>query len=551
MNSESKLKENIIPGDLPREVNLDIYNEIVYNNNFIQESFKSGNKRYIIIENSNIYKLINDTILSLKNKEINIVPLDRILEIEDIAEIECIFIQTDILTSDLSILLGEICKKSVTTKILTIKPELFLEYSILNDSLELSFFKSNLSLREIIFELLIHPIRKKSEIKITKNTKPLQKIFNVLDKNIKRKIPFYRFDEKYLIIESLGQNYKDLLVEGRMNQLFEGKDYGWMHKAFIFINYTEMYGLKICIDKISHSTNTNKLLLSVFVLRLLVEKGNDILEVKNLTKKCFDKIEMAFMYRYKVGTEHVKNTLREFQANKCKNLNSFKVKDRIILSEAGLVSVDHNLKYNFFTTLLNTFYIDEIRSNNSNNLNREKADLLMEQFNRDNRCKYALDIICRNNPTLLCSKNNFSNQPAFEAWATHISCFLIIYKVPDNLYNDIKELFILKNFNYPNKYLILKFFFLKELPFGFANFSSFYRYVFSECNKSLYIMCTETNYGIPDPLLPIFCSFVKTYGTDAEYMKICYQIFSLCPSYNWVFNKCCDSYFENLQIVTQ
>ena len=202
MNSESKLKENIIPGDLPREVNLDIYNEIVYNNNFIQESFKSGNKRYIIIENSNIYKLINDTILSLKNKEINIVPLDRILEIEDIAEIECIFIQTDILTSDLSILLGEICKKSVTTKILTIKPELFLEYSILNDSLELSFFKSNLSLREIIFELLIHPIRKKSEIKITKNTKPLQKIFNVLDKNIKRKIPFYRFDEKYLIIES-------------------------------------------------------------------------------------------------------------------------------------------------------------------------------------------------------------------------------------------------------------------------------------------------------------------------------------------------------------
>lgn len=537
---------NFLPGDLNTNISIEQYNLIINEGTFAHKKNTSENKILIVTEDNKINKLLK--VLEPELKKLNIF-VKKGFDFEDFSKIyeyDKLFLNVNILENNIIKIINHTSIHLIQTIILTKRPKFFIDYNALFPTVVVEKINDYASVRNIIMLILNKSKSKTKTPQDTVNGSTYFKkdnIFSLYDTMMENKVPFYRFHKSYINLKNIDQKFLNTVVQSEVEMLMKSSCEN-CYTAIMFIKLSLLYGLNRCLIFLNATDKKNepKLLCCIlFVLRILSKDKNYFSE--KIEDSSLKKIE-SFLTKFAkfditkinaiVSGEFLKSESLDFQDS-----NFFKIIQCSGFLNSKLIKL-FPYKVNKFYEICN----QSIASNfiDSENAHKQAEDFssyfLNEFLSHGKFNQYTLHQICKNS-----SKSIIQNQDKFIKVGNYpivhfIIGHLIINNIEINQFNQLCEKYSSVIFSEHQKSLV-SFYINHRIPSNFSNNHSFLSYLYEYFITELKIINSNRfspQFGISNPVLPLYLSFVKQYGSDDNYHNLCLLIFSNFINYEWIFN---------------
>lgn len=537
---------NFLPGDLNTNISIEQYNLIINEGTFPHKKNTSENKILMISEDNKINKLLK--ILEPELKKLNIF-VKKEFDFEDISKIyeyDKLILNVNILENNIIKIINHTSIHLIQTIILTKRPKFFIDYNALFPTVVVERINDHASVRNMIM-LILNKSKSKTKIpqyKVQGNTDfRKDNIFSLHDTNMENKAPFYRFHESYINLKNVDQEYLNKVVQSEVEMLIESSLEN-CYTAIMFVKLSLFYGLNKCLVFLNATDkkNDSKLLGCILmVLRILSKDENyfsEKIEDSNLKKinSFFTKIAKFDVTKINeiVSGEFLKSESIDFQDN-----NLFKIIRFSGFLNSKLIKLFPYKVDEFHENCNHSIANNFIEFENAHNEDEDFSSCFLNEFLTHGKFnQYTLHQICKNS-----SKYIIQNQDKFlKVGNFPIVHFIIGHLIINNIeisqFNQLCEKYSSVIFSEHQKSLV-SFYINQRIPNNFPNNQSFLSYLYEYFTLELKINNSNRfspQFGISNPVLPLYLSFARQYDSDDNYHNLCLLIFSNLINYEWIFN---------------
>lgn len=535
---------NFLPGDLNTNISIEQYNLIINEGTFAHKKNTSENKILIVTEDNKLNKLLKILEKELRNFNIFIKVGFDFEDLDVINGYDKVFLNVNSLEKNILIILNYTCKYLIQTVILTQRPKLFIDYNALFSSVEVEVINGYASIRSIIMFILNKSKTENSQTIITESTEfKKDKVLLIYNEKLGNRFPFYRFNKSYINFKNIDQEYLNIIakseVEILINSTFED-----CYIGVAFIKLSLLYGLNRCLVVLNATDkkNESKLLGCILmVLRILSKDENyfsEKIEDSNLIKINSFVTKIAKFDVTKIN-EIVSGEFLKSESIDVQDYNLFKIIRFSGFLNSKLIKLLPYKVNEFYEncnySIASNFIESESPNTDSGNLS---SYFLNEFLSHGKFNQYTLYQICKNSSkSIIQNQNKFlkvGNYPIVHFVIGH----LILNGKDLNLHPHLCEEFINIDFSEQQKNLI-NFYLSNQLPNSSVTITDFIIYLndyfIPEIKREYTNNRFSPQFGISNPMIAIYLSFIREFGSENDYHNLSLLIFSTYINYEWIF----------------